>query len=176
MSYYRLPMGNETYSQMVFFLDPDEYACGGEPKSIGLATPGNLQNILVPFDSESTVVTFDQTLDIDQIAVYCGTNASYNLEYTGSRLFGVTTPDNIPPSYDVYGDLIKSNVEAYGVALMYILSAVAAIAAGVLVFRTGWRLVKDRSFTIGGFYVRQVPYKGYNRFRSRAWNMKNTLK
>ncbi len=32
----------------------------------------------------------------------------------------------------------------------------------------------DRSFSIGGFYVRDVPYAGYNRWHSRAWNMRNT--
>jgi len=32
----------------------------------------------------------------------------------------------------------------------------------------------DRSGTIGGFYYARTPYKGYNRWRSRKWNMEHT--
>jgi len=32
----------------------------------------------------------------------------------------------------------------------------------------------DRSGTIGGFYYARTPYKGYNRWRSKEWNMEHT--
>lgn len=31
----------------------------------------------------------------------------------------------------------------------------------------------DRSGQIGGFYYWNTPYKGYNRWRSRTWNMEH---
>ena len=36
-----------------------------------------------------------------------------------------------------------------------------------------YNAIHDRSFRIGGFYVRDVPFKGYNRFRSQQWNMEH---
>lgn len=32
----------------------------------------------------------------------------------------------------------------------------------------------DNSYQIHGFYLKNTPYAGYNRFRSRKWNMKHT--
>jgi len=34
-------------------------------------------------------------------------------------------------------------------------------------------IFSDRSLKIGGFYVRDLPYKGYKRFRSEKWNMEH---
>lgn len=44
--------------------------------------------------------------------------------------------------------------------------------------KTGFfgRIAKDKSLRIFGVYVRSVPYKGYKRFKSKEWNIKNTLK
>lgn len=34
----------------------------------------------------------------------------------------------------------------------------------------------DNSFRMFGIYMHDVPYEGYNRFRSRNWNMQHTMK
>lgn len=70
--------------------------------------------------------------------------------------------------------LIIDNVAVYGYAVLSIIGAILVISIGYLVFRYGWKLVCDQSLEIGGYYLRKTPYKGYNRFRSKAWNMKHT--
>jgi len=67
-------------------------------------------------------------------------------------------------------DLILFKVGEYGTAILTIITAVISIGLAYLVFRTGWRMMKDQSFQMGGYYLRQTPYKGYNRWRSKAWN------
>lgn len=68
--------------------------------------------------------------------------------------------------------MILSSVTSFGAAALVILGTLITVIVGFLVFRKGlWALLHDQSLTIGGFYVRNVPYKGYNRFRSRSWNM-----
>jgi hypothetical protein len=61
-----------------------------------------------------------------------------------------------------------------------ILGVVLTIMVGFFVFSWGFAQVRraavDQSYSIGGFYVRRVPYAGYNRWRSRAWNMAHTFK
>lgn len=73
-------------------------------------------------------------------------------------------------------NLILSAISQYGLAVLAIISAIVVIALAYLVYKFGVdRLLHDQSLMIGGFYVRQTPYKGYNRFRSRKWNLKNTM-
>lgn len=61
------------------------------------------------------------------------------------------------------------------------LVVVAIVGAGVALVGVGfgWRslndLMNDRSLRFFGYYVRDTPYKGYNRWHSQAWNMKNTM-
>jgi len=77
-------------------------------------------------------------------------------------------------------ELIVDSISSFGGEAFVVLTAIIGIGIGFLVFYWGWRHVKrialDRSATVGGFYVRNVPYQGYNRFRSRKWNMANTMK
>lgn len=68
--------------------------------------------------------------------------------------------------------LITSQIALFGLAALAILAALVVVMVGLLVFRFGWyKLLHDQSLEIGGYYVRRTPYKGYHRFRSKAWNM-----
>jgi len=72
--------------------------------------------------------------------------------------------------------IILGSVTNYGIALLAILTAVIGIGLAYLVFRFGIkRLFYDQSLEIGGYYLRKTPYAGYNRFRSKEWNIKNTM-
>jgi len=71
--------------------------------------------------------------------------------------------------------LILTSIATFGLAVLAILGAVVGLALGYLVFKYGWRLLNDRSITLGGYYLRDTPYKGYIRFRSQKWNAKNTM-
>lgn len=73
-------------------------------------------------------------------------------------------------------NLISLAITQYGLAVLGIITAIIVIAVAYLVFKFGWsRLINDQSLCIGGYYVRNKPYKNYNRFRSQSWNMRNTL-
>jgi len=73
--------------------------------------------------------------------------------------------------------VILNAITSYGIAILVILGALLGISLAYLVFHFGWnRLISDKSLMIGGFYVRNTPYAGYNRFRSRKWNMEHTMK
>jgi len=70
--------------------------------------------------------------------------------------------------------LIVGSIASFGVSALEILTAVIAVAVGFLVFWFGWKkLATDQSLEIGGYYVRQLPFKGYHRFRSKKWNMEH---
>jgi len=72
--------------------------------------------------------------------------------------------------------IITDTLATYGVYALIILGAVLGVSVAYLVFTFGWeRLMNDRSLKIFGVYVRDTPYKGYNRFRSQKWNLKNTM-
>lgn len=72
--------------------------------------------------------------------------------------------------------IILGGITSYGTAILTIVGAILVVSLGYLVFRFGIdRLLHDQSLMIGGFYLRNTPYKGYNRFRSKTWNMKNTM-
>lgn len=70
-------------------------------------------------------------------------------------------------------NLIISTLNDYGISLAIILASIILILAGSLIFREGYKFLTDQSYTLGGYYLRKVPYKGYNRFRSKKWNMEH---
>lgn len=72
-------------------------------------------------------------------------------------------------------ELILSQLLALGVSILAILASLSLLLVGFLVFKFGtYKLFHDRSLNLFGFYLRDVPYKGYNRFKSRSWNSKHT--
>lgn len=70
-------------------------------------------------------------------------------------------------------NLVVSSAVDFGIALLGIVGACLVIGIGYLIFREGKRFLKDQSYSLGGYYLRSVPYKGYHRFRSKNWNMQH---
>jgi len=71
--------------------------------------------------------------------------------------------------------LILSAITQYGLAVLGIITAIIVIGVAYLVYQFGVsRLLHDRSLMIGGYYLRNTPYKGYNRFKSQKWNIEHT--
>lgn len=66
--------------------------------------------------------------------------------------------------------LIVSSALDFGGVLVLILGSVIVIGLGALIFKIGWGWLHDQSYSIGGYYLHNLPYKGYHRFRSRQWN------
>jgi len=73
--------------------------------------------------------------------------------------------------------LVLGAATDFGYAALVILGSVIILSGGFLVFRWGWktvlRMAGDQSLEIGGYYLRNLPYKGYNRWRSKKWNMEH---
>lgn len=72
---------------------------------------------------------------------------------------------------EIMKNLILSTLTSYGEYALIILATVTSVAVAYLVYLFG----KDKSFNVFGFYARNIPYKGYNRWRSKKWNLKNTM-
>lgn len=73
-------------------------------------------------------------------------------------------------------NLLLNSLEDFSSSVLVIIGSVLIMGIGYLVFKFGYeKIIKDQSLMIGGFYLRKVPYKGYNRWRTRNWNLKNTL-
>lgn len=74
-------------------------------------------------------------------------------------------------------NLILSSLSSYGTQLVIILTAIIGIGLAYLVFRMGWRLVQGTTWQSNAWLDRMTykPYKGYNRFRSRSWNVQHTI-
>lgn len=73
-------------------------------------------------------------------------------------------------------NVILNSLIDFGTALLAVLGVILGLGLGYLIFKFGWkRLTQDKSLMIGGFYLRNTPYKGYNRWRSKSWNMKHTM-
>jgi len=70
-------------------------------------------------------------------------------------------------------DILINGLSNFGLAMVSILGAVLVVAVGFLVFKIGWGWVSDKSYSIGGYYLHNLPYRGYKRFRSRKWNMEH---
>jgi len=66
---------------------------------------------------------------------------------------------------------------AFGVIIFSFLGAMLSMMAALIGLHFGIQkfreYILDESFSIHGFYLRKVPFKGYHRFRSQKWNMKH---
>lgn len=69
--------------------------------------------------------------------------------------------------------VILNAIQDFGTSLLYIVGACLVIALGVLIFKIGWGWLNDKSYSLGGYYLHNLPYKGYKRFRSKKWNMEH---
>jgi len=73
--------------------------------------------------------------------------------------------------------LMISQTQQLGTALFLVAVSFFTVAVGILVIPWGFknllRMAGDQSLSIGGFYVRNLPYKGYKRFHYRKWNMQH---
>jgi len=78
-------------------------------------------------------------------------------------------------------NLIITHTIDFGLALLAIVGACLVIGIGVLIFRNGWQLIQSTTMPdvarmgwnrVDRFFYK--PYKGYKRYRSRAWNMEHT--
>ena len=70
-------------------------------------------------------------------------------------------------------NLILIGIRDFGSSLLLIVGACLVIGVGMFIFREGRRFLTDQSYSLGGYYLRSVPYKGYHRFRSKKWNMEH---
>jgi len=78
-------------------------------------------------------------------------------------------------NYSDTQNIILDAITQYGLAVLGIISAIIVIALAYLVYKVGIsRAFNDQSLMVGGYYLRSLPYKGYNRFRSRKWNMEHS--
>jgi len=79
--------------------------------------------------------------------------------------------------------LIIDTLATYGTNLVIILSAVVGVGVAYLVFCFGLNAVWHADGTTNWLgshwsaydHLTYKPYKNYNRFRSRKWNMSHTL-
>jgi len=72
--------------------------------------------------------------------------------------------------------IIVDGITDYSAEMFVIVGSVVVIIVAFLVLKVGlYRLFNDKSLEIGGYYFRNTPYKGYNRFRSKKWNMEHTM-
>jgi hypothetical protein len=76
-------------------------------------------------------------------------------------------------------NLIVASIGTLGFGFVTILTAFVVLGVGYMVFSFGWSLITGRT----GMFTRMLssvdrlvykPYKGYNRLRSRKWNMEHT--
>lgn len=70
-------------------------------------------------------------------------------------------------------NLLVSATYDFGSALLLIVGSCLLIGLGVLIFKVGWGWLHDKSYSIGGYYLHNLPYQGYHRFRSKKWNMEH---
>jgi len=135
----------------------------------------------VPTTQNNATFYFDQinmpsNFPVQQVVFTCPGGTTQNLEFDGGNT--LFTFDAAAPASLLSGSdrLLYETLIVYGTVLLIFAGYTIALGLAVLVFNYGWRLIKDRSFTIGGFYVRDLPYKGYNRWRSKKWNMTEGIK
>jgi len=69
--------------------------------------------------------------------------------------------------------LLLSATLDFGSALLLLIGACLVIGVGVLIFKIGWGWLHDQSYSLGGYYLHNLPYAGYKRFRSKKWNMEH---
>ena len=71
------------------------------------------------------------------------------------------------------GNLIIGGYTNFGVSMLVILGGLIVIGVGFLVFKVGWGIMTDRSYNLFGYYVNDLPYPGYKRFKSKKWNLEH---
>ena len=78
---------------------------------------------------------------------------------------------------DSIKNLIVSTLSDFGAVALVILTAVIVVAISFYLYRFGVAIVTGTSFTGWAWLDRHTykPYKGYNRWRSRQWNMQHTM-
>jgi len=76
-------------------------------------------------------------------------------------------------SVDAVKNLLLVAIRDFGTSLLLIVGAVLVIAVGALIFKVGWGWINDKSYSLGGYYLHNLPYAGYHRFRSKKWNMEH---
>lgn len=86
---------------------------------------------------------------------------------------GTTTQSTIMTGWviqgtQITGDFLWPFFMFLGIPLAF------AIATFIVAFIRAM-MSKDRSQKFMGVYVHDVPYKGYNRWRSASWNARNTM-
>jgi len=127
--------------------------------------------------------------DIWAVEFYCSTLSNINdfsqvqaiegLDYD-SVIFSLTSQSSgyfpVGSTFNVENsqNSILNSLIDYSQNIFIIIVCVLGIALAYLIFTVGFnKLFKDKSLNIGGFYVRNLPYKGYNRWRSQKWNSDN---
>jgi hypothetical protein len=70
-------------------------------------------------------------------------------------------------------NLMISTLNDFGDYVLIILSSVIGIAIAYYLFNFAWHLIQGTTFTGWAWLDRHTykPWKGYNRFRSKKWNM-----
>lgn len=72
--------------------------------------------------------------------------------------------------------ILMDGIQVLSTELFIIFGTLITVIIGIYVFQQGlYIMIHDKSLNIGGFYLRNTPYKGYNRWRSKNWNMEHTL-
>lgn len=145
-------------------------------------------NYNVPTYSNTSLVRVVMVYDPFFTFWYSGQGYSYN-QLVSTKPISASFVDNqiITQITDGYPFPVSGNISAqntrnqvlntgfdFGTSMLVILGVVIGIGVGFLVFHIGWKYLKDNSFTIGGYYLKKLPYKAYNRYRSKQLNNKNT--
>jgi len=180
---YRTPSVPGTYSSVSYTVNLDsidiESQCATYPEfnywTIQVPS-GPISNKKIPYSQkEGTFLLYtDATAPVTQVVANCGTaeGSLANVDYNdGAELFNLVASYNQKTAIN----LILPALQTYGLAALGILGAIVVLMIGLLVFKYGKRLLFDQSITLGGYYLRRVPYKGYNRFRSQKWNSEHTM-
>jgi hypothetical protein len=74
-------------------------------------------------------------------------------------------------------NLMTGTLTAFGNQVFIILSACLGVAIAYYLFKFSWHLIKGTTGTNWAWLDRHTykPYKGYNRLRSRKWNLAHTM-
>jgi len=74
--------------------------------------------------------------------------------------------------------ILTDSLTDLGASALVILTAVIGVAVAYYLFNFGRKLILGQTFTSWSWLDRMTykPYKGYNRFRSRKWNLEHTMK
>jgi len=159
------------------------YASSLEP--VGDTNPDQTPQLI---STQSFTWTFTDVRDAPDQVFYVGTGFGsscdggfYNESFYQSPVT-FQVPQSTPPAgtmsaSTVVSDVVIPNLTQYGWSIFYVLVAVIGISVAWLVFVYGRSMLRsfDYSGSLFGFYYAKTPYKGYNRFRSKDWNIKNTM-